>query len=109
MTTKVTFNDYYHEFGINISGKGTIADVQKYAFLYGGSIMLVDFRMLDKDKPYRLTYRLCHPPFEFFIYDIELTEEEYQIQKDAFNGKEFVMVNPKQEIILIDNTYLLIR
>lgn len=112
MKSKVQFNDHFPNFGIAISAKGTIQDVHKYAHMYGGTITIYDMRKdwsgFD-DKPYRLGYRLNQPPFEFLIYGIELTEDEYETQKLAWNGLDSISVKPKAEIVLIDNSYLLLR
>jgi len=109
MKTKVQFNDHYPNFGIAISSKGTIQDIQKYAHIYGGNILMNNFIGIDKAKPYRLSYFLNKYPFEFMIYGIELTEDEYETQKLAWNGETFISVKPNAEIVLIDNSYLLLR
>ena len=112
MQSKVSFNDLYPSFGISVDAKGTIQDIQKYAHMYGGSITIYDMRRSFRDieeKPYRLSYRLNKAPFEFFIYGIELTEDEYETQKLAWNGADSIIVEPNARITLIDNSYLLIR
>jgi hypothetical protein len=112
MQSKVSFNDLYPSFGISVDAKGTIMDIQKYAHMYGGTITIYDMRRSFRDieeKPYRLSYRLNKAPFEFFIYGIELTEDEYETQKLAWNGADSIIVEPNAQITLIDNSYLLIR
>jgi hypothetical protein len=112
MTSRVSFHDLYPSFGISVNSKGTIQDIHKYAHMYGGVITIYDMRSdwsgFD-DKPYRLSYRLNKPPFEFLIYGIDLTEDEYETQKPAWNGAESIIVERNAQITLIDNSYLLIR
>jgi hypothetical protein len=112
MQTKVSFNDCFPKFGISIDSKGTIYDIQKYATMYGGVICVYDLRKNFADwheSPFRLSYRLTQPPFEFMIYGIELTEDEFETQKMAWNGADSVMVEPGCKLTLIDNSYLLVR
>ena len=113
MQTRVSFNDYFG-FGISIDAKGTIYDIQKFATMYGGSLTVYDMSKTQfaedfPDKPYRLSYRLNKAPFEIFIYGIELTEDEYNIQILAWNGKQCVSVEAGSNLTLIDNSYLLLR
>jgi hypothetical protein len=112
MTSRVKFNDLFPRFGISVDAKGTIQDIQKYAHMYGGIITIYDMRKewngFD-DSPYRLSYRLNQPPFEFLIYGIELTQEQFDIQKLAWNGSDFIIVEPNCHLSLIDNSYLLLR
>jgi len=113
MQNKVSFHDLFPRFGISVNSKGTIQDIQKYAHMYGGVITIYDMRKdwngFDDDKPYRLSYRLNQPPFEFLIYGIELTEDEYETQKLAWNGSDSIIVEPNCQLTLIDNAYLLLR
>jgi hypothetical protein len=109
MTSKVSFHDLFPRFGISVNSKGTIQEIQKYAHIYGGNILMNNFIGIDKAKPYRLSYFLNKYPFEFMIYGIELTEDEYETQKLAWNGETFISVKPNAEIVLIDNSYLLLR
>ena len=114
MQSKVTFNDLFPQFGISVDAKGTIQDVQKYAHLYGGTLTIYDMSKTQfaedfPDKPYRLSYRLVKYPFELFIYGIELTEDNYETQKLAWNGKQCVSVEAGSNLTLIDNSYLLLR
>jgi hypothetical protein len=114
MQTRVTFNDLFPEFGISVDSKGTIQDVQKYAHLYGGTLTVYDMSKTQfandfLEKPYRLSYRLVKAPFELFIYGIELTEDNYETQKLAWNGANLIVVEPNCQLTLIDNAYLLLR
>ena len=113
MQSRVSFHDLFPRFGISVNSKGTIQDIQKYAHMYGGVITIYDMRKdwngFDDDKPYRLSYRLNQAPFEFLIYGIELTEDEYETQKLAWNGSDSIIVEPNCQLTLIDNSYLLLR
>ena len=114
MQSKVTFNDLFPQFGISVDAKGTIQDVQKYAHLYGGTLTIYDMSKTQfandfREKPYRLSYRLVKAPFELFIYGIELTEDNYETQKLAWNGANLIVVEPNCQLTLIDNAYLLLR
>ena len=112
MTSKVVFNDWFPRFGISVDSKGTIADIQKFAQLYGGIIAMYDMRENfpdDYDTPYRISYRLSNPPFEFMIHSIEISKEHFELQKSAWNGHASVMVTPKTRITLIDNSYLIVN
>jgi len=112
MQSKVRFNDLFPSFGISIDCKGTIQDIQKYAHMYGGIITVYNMGKEfpnQYEKPFRISYRLSQPPFEFMIYGIEITEEQFETQILAWNGKQSVFVEPKAEITLIDNSYLLLR
>ena len=112
MQSKVSFHDLYPSFGISVNSKGTIHDIQKYAHMYGGIITMYDMRK-DwsgfEDSPYRLSYRLNQAPFEFLIYGIELSEDNYETQKLAWNGADSIIVEPNCQLTLIDNSYLLLR
>ena len=113
MQTRVSFHDYFG-FGISIDAKGTIQDIQKFATMYGGSLTVYDmttskFSDINLEKPYRISYRLNKAPFEIFIYGIELTEDEYNTQILAWNGKESVSVEAGSNLTLIDNSYLMLR
>ena len=112
MTSRVTFNDLFHQFGISVDAKGTIQDIHKYASMYGGALVIYDMRKnMDgyDDDPFRMSYRLSKPPFDFMIYGIHLTEDEYETQKMAWNGEVVVNVEPGCNLTLIDNSYLLLR
>lgn len=112
MNSKVTFNDNFPQWGISVDCKGTIHDIHKYASMYGGCLTVYD---ISKTFPYyspksfRLSYRLVQPPFEFMIFGIELTEDQYITQMLAWNGNDSIILEGKSEITLIDNEYLLIR
>ena len=113
MHSKVIFFDHYPAFGISIDAKGTIQDIHKYVSMYGGQLAVYDmskhYPADYAEKSYRLSYRLNKAPFDFFIYGIELTEDEYVTQILAWHGEDLVEVEPDAEITLIDNSYFLIR
>jgi len=114
MQSRVSFNDLFPQFGISVDAKGSIYDIHKYVSLYGGTLTVYDMSKTQfaddfKDKPYRLSYRLIKAPFELFIYGVELTEDEFNTQILAWNGNHVIDVQPKSQITLIDNSYLLVR
>lgn len=114
MQSRVTFNDLFPKFGISVDAKGTIQDIQKFASMYGGTLTVYDMSKTQfaddfKEKPFRLSYRLIKAPFELFIYGVELTEDEFNTQILAWNGNHVIDVQPKSQITLIDNSYLLVR
>lgn len=112
MNSRVVFHDLFPNWGISIDAKGTIHDIHKLASIYGGRLTVYDMNGqlgANESNPYRLSYRLNKPPFDFFVYGIELTEDEYNTQILAWNNNHTIELIGKSEITLIDNAYLLIR
>jgi hypothetical protein len=78
-----------------------LKEIQEAVYRYGGTIIV--YEIIDA---FRISYTLNSGPFSMMIYGIHISQEQYDLQVNAFGGqvKQF---EKGTKLVLIDNLYFL--